>query len=130
MIQHLTVIADTRTGLMADVSTALAEAGINIASVEAVEVADKACLRLEVDQLDAALDTLNRKGMTVVAEDVVLLRVADRPGALATISQQLAEADIDIRAITMVHRDESENIVALACEKPDQARELLGQWLV
>lgn len=129
-MKQLTVIADTRIGLIAEISNRLAEADINIHAIEAVEVAEKACIRLEVDDLDAALAELNRGGMTVVAEDVLLLRVPDRPGGLARISRELAEAGIDIRALTMVQRGETENIVALACADGDRARELTGEWVM
>jgi len=130
MRKQLTVIAEARTGLIAEISGVLAEANINIHAIEAVEVAEKACVRLEVNELDAALDQLNRKGLTVVTEDVLLLRIPDRPGALADISRQLAEADIEIRAITMVQQGETENIVALACEAPERTRTLLGDWVM
>ncbi|MDQ2070064.1 hypothetical protein [Natronospira bacteriovora] len=130
MIKQLTVIADSRTGLIADISRALAEGDINIRTIEAVEVAEQACVRLQVDDLDGALSRLNREGMTVVAEDVLLLRIPDQPGSLANASNRLAEAGIDIRAITMVHHGERENIVALACADPERARQLLDEWMM
>jgi hypothetical protein len=129
-MKRLTVISDTRSGLIADISSLLAEAGINIEAIEAIEVAEKACIRLEVDDLDRALNALNRDGMTVVAEDVLLLRVPDQPGSLAQISRQLADADIQIRALTMVQRGETENIVALACEDGSKAGSLLGDCVM
>jgi len=130
MQQQLTVIAGARSGLVADISAALAEADINIHAIEAFEVAAQACIRLVVDELDRAMDVLNQQGLTVVTEAVLLLQIPDRPGALAKISRQLKDAQVEIRAITMVHQGEEENIVALACEDPDKARELLGSWLM
>lgn len=129
-MKQLTVIGDTRVGLIAEISGLLAEAGINIHAIEAVEVAEKACIRLEVDELDEALALLTNHGMTVVSEDVLLLRVPDRPGGLASISRELADAGIDIRALTMVQRGEDENIVALACADGERARELTREWVM
>lgn len=129
-MRQLTVIADTRVGLIAEISSLLAEAGINIHAIEALEVAEKACIRLEVDELDEALALLTGRGMTAVAEDVLLLRIPDRPGGLARISRELADAGIEIRALTMVQRGEEESIVALACPDGDKARELTKEWVM
>jgi hypothetical protein len=129
-MSQITVITDDRIGLIAEISQQLAEAEVNIAGVEARQVAAKACVRLSVDKQDAALACLQSAGIQAIAEDVILLRMQDQPGALAHISRQLAEAGIDIRTLSMVHRDEGENIVALACSDGQRARQLLDDRIL
>lgn len=127
-MKQITVITEDRVGLIAEISALLAEADINIHSIEAQQVAAKACIRLAVESMDQAIAELNKAGIKAIAEDVILLRMADQPGALADISQRLASANIDIRSLAMLHRDQGENIVALACDRSEQARQLLARW--
>lgn len=127
MIHRITVVTRDRNGLMADLSSKLGEAGIDILSINAVEKDGNAYIRLEVDEYDKALAALRETEFQAVPEEVVLLRIDDEPGGLARISRRLADNDIGIRAMTMVDRSEGHCVVALHADDNEKAREVLGE---
>ena len=58
---------------------------------------DHAVVRLVVDQHIKAVLLLERQGLFITENDVVLVELANRPGALTTVSRALAHADVNIQ---------------------------------
>jgi hypothetical protein len=61
-----------------------------------------------------------------VTEDVLLARIKDRPGALADLSRRLLDAQLDVRGLNMVQRDEDWAVVAIATSDNARARSVLA----
>ncbi len=59
-----------------------------------------------------------------------MIRIEDRPGALANISRRLANAQVDIRSIHFVDKKAGSCIVALETENDYKARQVLYKLLV
>jgi len=129
-MKRITVIAEDRKGLIADLSEMLADGGVNILTINAQGEGTRAYLRLRVEPYDLALALLRDAGYQAVSDDVLILRVADRPGALARIARSLAEKELDIRGLTMVQRGEGFCVVAVATDNQPLAKDLLKQDLL
>ncbi len=130
-MKQITVVARNRAGLMADVSGALAAAGINIENADAQSFTDSAVIILTVDRYDDALRALRAvPEITAMSEDAFLVRLHNEPGALAQLSRRFADAGINIRSIRFLHRDAEHALVAISAERPAVAAGLVRDLLV
>ncbi len=124
------IIKKDRKGLVAEISELLGKKSINIDSIDAHSEKGVAQIRLFTSDNDMTLSILNESGFKAVPDENILVRIDDKPGALAQVSRTLSESSIDIRAITMIEQSEGANIVAIVTDKDDRAREILSQALV
>ncbi len=129
-MQRITVVVQNRPGLLAEITEMLAVKGLSISSIVADSVGTQGVLHLEVEQADEALAALTSAGYNAVSEDVLLARIEDLPGALAQLSRRLMEAQLDIRGLNMVQRNDGWAVVAIATNDNARARGVLaGQML-
>ena len=129
-MKRITVIAEDRKGLIADLSEEMAQGGLNILSINAQSLDGNAYLRLRIEPYDKALCLLRDKGYQAVSDDVIVLRIADQSGSLARIARSLAENDVDIRGVTMIQRADNFCIVAVATDNQALASEILQEQLL
>jgi hypothetical protein len=94
---QITVSAQSKPGVLAAVSRALADAGVNIAGVSAGETAGRGKLRLLVSDIARAKRALETAKIRCGEEPALLLSLEDRPGALAAVAEKLARAKINIK---------------------------------
>lgn len=129
-MQRITVVVQNRPGLLAEITELLASKGLSIDSIAAESVGTQGVLHLDVERADDALAALTSAGYNAVTEDVLLARIEDRPGALAQLSRRLMEANLDIRGLNMVQRNDGWAVVAIATNDNARARSVLsGQTL-
>jgi len=93
---QLAVFLDNRPGTLARTCQALANAKVNILALSILDAVDHAVVRMVVDQPKEAEDILSRLHTLVQAREVVFMDVPNQVGALAGISERLAEAGINI----------------------------------
>lgn len=129
-MKHITVVAEDRTGLLAEVTQLMEQANINIESIAANEDHGIAYIGLEVDRYDDALTALNDAGMQAMPAEVVLVRVADHPGGLAKISRRLADENINIRGMSLLERGNGWCTVAVTTNDQLRTREVLKDTVV
>ncbi len=129
-MHHLTIVAEDRTGLLVELSALLGNNGINIADIQAKVHGADAIIQLDVDRHEDTLRVLGEEEFHVVADDSVLVRIADQPGALANLAKRLADEKIDIRAIRVVQRHASFSVISVNCDKNDAARDVLRDVLL
>lgn len=127
-MQRITIVSRNRPGVLAEITQVLAARGISIESFAAQTFGSDGVLQLGVSaaDFDAALGALTAAGYQAVTEDVLLARIEDRPGALAELSRRLRDADVTVRAMNMVQRDDGFAVVAIASSDNARARTVLG----
>lgn len=129
-MQRITVVVHNRPGLLAEITELLASKGLSITSIVAESHGGDGILHLGAERVDEALAVLTAAGYQAVTEDVLLARVEDKPGALAQLSRRLMEAQLDIRGLNMVQRNDGWAVVAIATNDNARARSVLaGQTL-
>ena len=128
-IKRITVIGDDRPGTLAEVTELLSGMDIDIRDISTKIVADDAFLTLVVSDYDRSLNALISAGFNAIAEESVLIRIEDQPGALAAIARQLADQGIDIRGISMVHQRGKHSAVAISSDNDARVRELFADQL-
>jgi hypothetical protein len=127
-VQRITVVSHNRPGVLAEVTELLASKGISISSIVAEAYGGDGVIHIDLEEkdVDEALAALTAAGYHAVTEDVLLARIEDRPGALAQISRRLSEANLDVRGLNMVQRDDGWAVVAIATNDNTAARKVLA----
>ncbi|MCP5120483.1 MAG: ACT domain-containing protein [bacterium] len=128
-MKEIVVVTQNRPGLLADLSEALGDRGINIETIDAEEVHDTAVVELTVDRYDEALHTLRDAGFDAVTEDALLIRLPDEPGSLAKVARRFKDASIDMKSVRIIRRQGGEAFVAIATDRTAEARALVKDYL-
>ncbi len=124
---QLTVTAESKPGVLAKVSDALAKAGVNITGLCAGEAAGRGKIRLVVSDLARAKQALAAAKIRCSEEPALMLSLADRPGALADVASRLAAAKINVKcayATTAGSGGEASAVIVVA--NPDKALKALA----
>lgn len=98
MPTDLTLYLDDQPGELARVGDVLGEAGANIAGLCALTSAGgQAEVHILVDDPTPAFEALTRAGIEIAAEqEVIVLRIEDRPGALGEVARKLGAAKVNL----------------------------------
>ena len=111
--ERIIIMEKNEVGVLAGITGALAEAGINVESINTQTAGDRGVVILTVDNTDHALSLLNQAGYKAVSDDAVVVRLRDEPGALAGLADQLRQAGINIQNLHILVRQEGFALVAL-----------------
>jgi hypothetical protein len=98
---NITVYLNDQPGELARLAKALATHGVNLGGVCAVtNGGGMAEVNVLVDELAPALEALEDAGIEIGTEqEVIVVDLEDRPGALAEITQRLAEGEINLNLV-------------------------------
>lgn len=129
-MKTITIVADDRVGLLADISYILGKAKVNIESIGVDVVATKAVITLSIKNADKAKQVLEQNGYKVTETNVLVIKLEDKPGELSRITTMLAQEGINISNVHMLSRDGKTTILALVVDKPRRARKMLADCLV
>ncbi len=94
--EQLSVFLENKPGVLASVCSALGEAGVNLRAISVSDTVDHAVVRLVTTDSGLARSILERGGALVVETNVLLLTLANKPGALADVASKLSEAKVNI----------------------------------
>lgn len=124
------LITQDRPGLLVEISEKLAQQNINIVEFEGRTVDRNAVMELMVDRPEDAMRLLQDQGFHAVSDDVITIRIADKPGALAMVTRELTDAKLSIRGISTLQRQDGYCFVALSTDNDAVARKLLQASLL
>jgi len=85
-----------KPGVLASVTSMLAEAKVNIIALAMMDSVENGVLRFICDDPDEARTVLNSSGDNWTETDVIVVEIRNEPGALASIALRLARANISI----------------------------------
>ncbi len=96
-VTQLVLNLQSKPGVLANLAGALAQAGVNIVGVCAVETAGRGKIRLLVSDAAKAEAALKAAKMRCGREEAISVSLENRPGALAEAAQKLAQAKVNIK---------------------------------
>ena len=85
-----------KPGVLAGVTRALARAEVNIVALALMDSGEHGTLRIVCDDTEKTRKVLGKAHDRWTESDVLVLELANRPGAFATVSEQLATEHINI----------------------------------
>ena len=121
-IKQLSVFIENTPGRVSEVTDLIGASGIDIRGFSVADTADYGILRLVVDEPDRGAVMLRDKGFTVRENDVVCVRLEDKPGGLARVLKVVSEAGVNIEYIYSL----ISTYVVLNVTDVDRAIELLA----
>ena len=96
MVYQISVFLENRAGQFAEITSILAENGIDLRAISIAETADYGILRMIVDDAQKATAILMQHGYLMSMTPVLVVAVPDQPGGIAPVLATLAEGSIDI----------------------------------
>lgn len=106
MAVDLVIDIDNTPGALAQVAAAISDAGVNIAAATCVGPGTRAELHILVPHAEAAKHALAISHVAVTHErEVVVVDVEDRPGALADLTREIANAGVDLDLVYVATRN-------------------------
>ena len=129
-MKEIVIVSEDRPGMVAEITEALAAAGVNIEFLTAETVGSSRVAILTVDHYDDALRALARTRFKAISEDALVIRLDDRPGELARITRRLKDADIDLHSIRIIRREAGTGIIAVSVDRREEAMELLQDVII
>jgi hypothetical protein len=125
MIKQISLLLENKRGQLSRVCGILGGAGVNIRALSIADTSDFGILRLIVDDPQQAELVLKKEGILVRIAQVLALKIADKPGGLATVLRKLFEAGINVEysyafigkskedAMVIIRPDDIEKAVSL-----------------
>ena len=97
MAFDLVIDIENSPGALAQVATAISDAGVNIAAATCVGPGERAELHILVPHAEAVKHLLAISHLAVTRErEVVVVHVEDRPGVLADLTRKIAQAGVNL----------------------------------
>ena len=93
-VKQISVFIENKLGGLADVTSVIAAAGVNIRALSIAETSDFGILRLIVDDVYKAGNALKENGHIYSITDVLAVAGEDQPGSIAKIIKTLADGGI------------------------------------
>lgn len=100
MAKEIVVTVVNKIGILADMSSLLGDMAVNIEAVAGYAAANEAKIMLVTSDNTRAVDDLKKKGYKNIREnEVLLIDLENKPGALKLITTKLAQETIDIKQV-------------------------------
>ena len=129
-MDRIIVMAKSEVGVIADITAVLADAGVNILTINTENTGETGLVIIITDDNDAALGALTAAGFRAVIDDVLVIRLRDEPGALAKVAEKFKNAGVNIQSLHILDRHGDYTTVALAADDREAAEALVGQEAV
>lgn len=95
-IKQLSVFVENKSGRLAEITSIIASAGIDIRALSIADTTDFGILRLIVDKPDEAEKALKEAGLVVSLTNVIAVGIPDRPGGIAETLTAIADKDVGV----------------------------------
>ena len=106
MAVDLVIDIENAPGALAQVATAISDAGVNIAAATCLGPGERAELHILVPHAEAAKHALAISHVAITRErEVVVVDVEDRPGVLADLTRKIAKAGVDLDLVYVATRN-------------------------
>ena len=126
-MKKLTVVVVEMEGALARMSTALADANVNLLDIDVkgTESIGVAIITVSDEEFETAHEALRESGHQVMPQEVLLVKLEDKPGGLAQLAVKLADAKVNVRSMRIVKREDDYCLAAIVPEPVDIARAVL-----
>jgi hypothetical protein len=124
MAVDLVIDLENNAGALAEVATAISDAGVNIAAATCVGPGERAELHILVPHAEAVRHALAISHVGVTRErEVVVVEVDDRPGVLADLTRKIAGAGVNLDLVYIA----TQNRVVFGADDLAALRAAVGQ---
>ena len=127
MVYQISVFLENRAGQLSEITTALAENGVDLRAISIAETADYGILRMIVNDAQKATAVLMEHEYLLSMTPVLVVAVSDKPGGIAPVLATLAEGNIDIEYMySLFTHTEGKAYIVFRVAEPDKFVALLN----
>lgn len=127
-MKSVTIVADDRVGLLADISYILGKANMNINGLHVDVIGGKAIINLEVKDTKKAGDVLARNGFTTTDPASIVIKVSNN--SMEKITEMLEVEKITVKELATLSSDSTDGIFAINVDKPRKATKMLSPFML
>ncbi len=129
-MKSITVVAEDKVGLLADISYILGKCNINIEALGVEVVGRKAIISLTVRDSKRTTEVLAKNGFIVTENTALVVKLPNKPGEVNRFTDMLAEEKVSIEKIDMLTTDHEHGVFSVMVNKPRKAVKMLDQMLL
>ena len=115
----------SRPGTLAMLARTLADAGVNITALSAAEVTGRGKIRLVVKDAVMARRALRRAKYRFSEEPAFVVRLRNKPGALARVAEKVAKGRVNIKSAYATTAGRGSATVVMTVGSVAKARKIL-----
>ena len=128
ILEQVSVFVENKPGAMSEITTSLADAGIDLKAFTVADKSEFGVLRFLSDDPKKAIELLRQNGWVASITPVVSVKMADKPGSLAKVLKMFADADVQVEYLyAFVAQEEERAYVVLRVADPSGAVKLLAE---
>ena len=124
-VTQLSVALENVPGQLGRMCRVLAQTDVNIRAISISDAADISTIRLCVSNSEAAKRALRDSGLPFVTQEVLMVEVPDKPGALEDVAVRLGEAGVNINYIYSAGGTGGKAVLVFGVDNVDVARQTL-----
>jgi hypothetical protein len=125
MANQFVVQLKNEPGAMASLAEALAARGVDLRAIGGGGIGDSGHVIMTTADDATTKEILDEGGYTYIEGESILAEVDDRPGGMAAMSRQLADAGVNIYGHLFLGRWGDRAMFAFVVDDPDRARPIL-----
>ena len=125
MANQFVVQLKNEPGSMASLAEELARRGVDLRAIGGGGIGDSGHVIMTTADDDTTKQILDEGGYTYIEGESILTEVDDRPGGMAALSRQLADAGVNIYGHLFLGRWGDRAMFAFVVDDPDRARPIL-----
>jgi len=129
-VKSITIVADDKVGLLADISYILSKSKINIDAINVDVVGGKAIISLCLSDIVKGKQVVEAAGYKCEDPAAVVIKIPDKPGELNKMTSTLAKEGVNVQNVHMLAKDGSHTVLSVVVDKQKRAAMILQQHLI
>ncbi len=129
-LDRIIIMVKNEVGVIADITRALADADINILTINTEDSGETGVVILTTEDNDRALDVLTVAGFKAVIDDALVVRLRDEPGALAKVAERFERMGVNIQSLHILDRYAGHTTVAISADDRAKAEALVDREII
>ena len=125
MARQFVVQLKNQPGALAVLAEELAARGVDLRAIGGGSIGDSGHVIMTTADDDTTKAVLDEGGYTYVEGESILSEVGDRPGGMAAVARELADAGVNIQGHLFLGRWGDRAMFTFVVDKPDIARPIL-----
>jgi hypothetical protein len=124
-MKQFSIEIKNRVGELAKVTELMAEHAINIVAIASEGAGAKPVIRIVTEDQASTRKALARSGRDFSEQDIIVVKMLDRPGELAKMARRLAREGINVDSIYIFGKARGMTEIALAVDDHKSAKKVL-----
>lgn len=124
-MKQFSIEIKNRVGELAKVTELMAEHAINIMAIASESSGSKPMIRVVTEDQASTRKALSRSGRDFTEQDILVVKLIDRPGELAKMARRLAREGINVESIYIFGKARGMTEIAIAVDDHKGAKKAL-----